>query len=554
MVEERNQNNGMDQLLLEAMTVRMEKMMDSRIDSFLQELHQARNHKQRRTRKEETCFRQNSYVIKNENPQQRRYERDKWSIERNKQSEAKPSSSNSFQKQQDSMRSHTSSDIGSSSNTSSCFSEDNIRKAIFQAFKDVEEQLRKTRATCPSLEEQNQEPESASQIQEDQTEIPTITSQKDDQPMMEYLVLVRKDMIEKEAPKELQTDTGLEHIFVFDPYGFQKTVFGTFLISPFVWNKTREMELSRHELFLEHVVFEAGGELWSHSNKIKMIEKESAAETFDFVYFSPSEDKILHVSAQKEFHYETNWKILPTLSWIQQTRQRRKWPPGHQTYFWRPGSYVRLLISLGEHSARDRIILGQKELEDSPLDQIKLWKPPDLQQFQYHYRDFQTRSGDGEFTRGNGEVNSRAGEELMFSSQIKEKPPYRLSLQQTPKQPTRGNYLDSKKRMKPDLLAIVTGQTVLSSTLFEKKKSSYETICPTFLVLPTSTRNQFKAETNPEMQITDSTTQVSMLRKALKDKRRSYKQEEDKLFKPPDLDQHEHQDVTCFILIKEAPP
>lgn len=69
MGEERNQNNGIDQLLLEAMTARMEKMMDSRIDSFRQELHQARNHRQRRTRKEETCFRQNSYVIKNESPQ-----------------------------------------------------------------------------------------------------------------------------------------------------------------------------------------------------------------------------------------------------------------------------------------------------------------------------------------------------------------------------------------------------------------------------------------------------------------------------------------------------
>ncbi|WZZ88249.1 hypothetical protein YC2023_116828 [Brassica napus] len=64
--------------------------------------------------------------------------------------------------------------------------------------------------------------------------------------------------------------------------------------------------------------------------------------------------------------------------------------------------------------------------------------------------------------------------------------------------------------MKPDLLVVVTGQTVLSSTLFEKKESSYETTCPTFLVLSTSTRNQFKAETNPEMQITDSTTQVNL--------------------------------------------
>ncbi|KAL0655532.1 hypothetical protein Bca4012_076116 [Brassica carinata] len=184
------------------------------------------------------------------------------------------------------MRSRTSSDIGSSSNTSSCFSGDNIRKAFFQEFKDVEEQLRKTRATCPSLEEQNQEPESASQIQEDQTEIPTITSQKDDQPMMDDLVLVRQDMIEKEAPKELQTDTGLEHLFVFDPYGFPKELFGTFLISPFVWNKTRAMEITRHELGLEHVVFEAGGELWSHRNKIKMIEKESAAATFDCLFLA----------------------------------------------------------------------------------------------------------------------------------------------------------------------------------------------------------------------------------------------------------------------------
>ncbi|KAF3595131.1 hypothetical protein DY000_02021693 [Brassica cretica] len=162
------------------------------------------------------------------------------------------------------------------------------------------------------------------------------------------------------------------------------------------------------------------------------------------------------------------------------------------------------------HDLQVRPARPWKELEDSPLDQIKLWKPPDLQQFQYHCRDYQTRSGDGEFTRGNGEVITGAGEELMFSSQIKEKPPYKLSLQQTPKQPTRGNYLDSKKRMKPDLLAVVTGQTVLRSTLFKKKESSYEQTCPTFLVLPTSTRNQFEAKTNSGLQITDSTTQVNL--------------------------------------------
>ena len=86
------------------------------------------------------------------------------------------------------------------------------------------------------------------------------------------------------------------------------------------------------------------------------------------------------------------------------------------------------------------------------------------------------------------------GEEIMFSSQIKEKPRDKLSLQLTPKQPTPGNYLDSKKRMKPYLLAVVTGQTVLRFTLFEKKEPSYEKTCPTFLVFPTSTTNQFEAE------------------------------------------------------------
>lgn len=56
MGDESNRNNGMDQLLLEAMTVKMEKMMDSRIDSFGQELHQAMNQRQRRIRKEKNLF------------------------------------------------------------------------------------------------------------------------------------------------------------------------------------------------------------------------------------------------------------------------------------------------------------------------------------------------------------------------------------------------------------------------------------------------------------------------------------------------------------------
>ena len=40
----------------------------------------------------------------------------------------------------------------------------------------------------------------------------------------------------------------------------------------------------------------------------------------------------------------------------------------------------------------------------------------------------------------------------------------------------------------------------------------------------------------------------------LKHTRRKNKHEEDKRFKPPDLNQERHQDNTCFILIKEEPP
>ncbi|CAN6805500.1 unnamed protein product, partial [Brassica oleracea var. botrytis] len=41
---------------------------------------------------------------------------------------------------------------------------------------------------------------------------------------------------------------------------------------------------------------------------------------------------------------------------------------------------------------------------------------------------------------------------------------------------------------------------------------------------------------------------------ALKHTKGKNKREEDKRFKPPDLNQERHQDFTCFILIKEAPP
>ncbi|KAG5373808.1 hypothetical protein IGI04_042863, partial [Brassica rapa subsp. trilocularis] len=398
------------------------------------------------------------------------------------------------------------------------FTANSIRKAISQAFRDVEKQFKQSKTISPSLEVQNQAPSStvselkdakpdsvaqsdlAALVQEDQTEIPTITIQKDDQPIKDDLILFKRDVIEEEAPMASKSDSGVEHLFVTDSNGFQRTFLGTFLISPFVWNKTREVELSRHELGMEHVVFEPGGELWNHRNNPIVIEKKSAATTIDFGDLLPSEAKGMHVSAQQEFHYETNWRMLHTLSWIQQTRKRSKWPPDHQDiinsakhiglvkfcellisdwggriqfYLWKLGAYASILIILGECSARGRTSWGNKELEADQnallLDHVKVWKPPDLQKLQYHFRDCQTKSGDGDFTRLNGEVITGIGGELMFSSQIKEKPPDGLSLHQSPNKPTRGNYLDSKKRMKPDLLSIGTGQTVLSARIFEKR-------------------------------------------------------------------------------------
>ncbi|CAN7099881.1 unnamed protein product, partial [Brassica rapa subsp. narinosa] len=296
---------------------------------------------------------------------------------------------------------------------------------------DVEKQLKQSKTISPSLEVQNQalsstvselkdaEPDSVAQsdlaalVQEDQTEIPTITIQKDDQPIKDDLILFKQD-----------------HLFVTDSNGFQRTFLGTFLISPFVWNKTRAVELSRHELGMEHVVFEPGGELWNHRNNPIVIEKKSAATTIVFGDLLPSEAKGMHVSAQQDFHYETNWRMLPTLSWIQQTGKRSKWPPDHQDivnsakhiglakfcellisdwagrlqiYLWKPGAYDSTLIILGECSARARTSLGNKELEADQnallLDHVKAWKPPDLQKLQYHFRDCQIKSGDGDLIR-----------------------------------------------------------------------------------------------------------------------------------------------------------
>ncbi|XP_048614439.1 uncharacterized protein LOC125587637 [Brassica napus] len=290
-----------------------------------------------------------------------------------KQYETKPCSSNSVQEQQSRMRSSSTSVIGLPSKTTSWFSEEDIKK-LSQVIMDVEKQFRDTHTTRPSLEEQNQElitsvselnsaePVSTTSIQGDQAKESSVAIQKDEQPVQNVMVPFKQAIVPEETPREPQTAYKKGQLIVFDPCDLQKTFLDTFLIHLFVWNKTRAVELSRHELGMEHVVFEPGGDLWNHRNNPIVIEKKSAATTIVFGDLLPSEVKGMHVSAQQEFHYETNWRMLPTLSWIQQTRQRN-WAGRLQIYLWKPGVYDSILIIPGECSARARTSLGNKDLE-----------------------------------------------------------------------------------------------------------------------------------------------------------------------------------------------
>ncbi|KAG5389100.1 hypothetical protein IGI04_030641 [Brassica rapa subsp. trilocularis] len=453
------------------------------------------------------------------------------------------------------------------------------------------------------------EPDSVAQsdlaalVQEDQTEIPTITIQKDDQPIKDDLILFKQDVIEEEAPMESKSDSGVEHLFVTDSNGFQRTFLGTFLISPFVWNKTRAVELSRHQLGMEHVVFEPGGKLWNHRNNPIVIEKKSAATTIVFGDLLPSEAKGMHVSAQQDFHYETNWRI--------------KWPPDHQDivnsakhiglakfcellisdwagrlqiYLWKPGAYDSTLIILGECSARARTSLGNKELEADQnallLDHVKVWKPPNLQKLQYHFRDCQTKSGNGDFTKENGEVITGAGGGLMFSSQIKEKPPDGLSLHQTSNKQTRRQTVLSarifEKRGYSNDQSIKNGSlaklemqqsnlgsclaanfnigAVRGSYLSNQKELSNKLNCNGNYTHQGLTSNWNHVQSLSNERVMDMMhlflpkESCAEYMEALKHTKGKNKREEDKRFKPPDLSQERHQDVTCFILIKEAPP
>ena len=76
-----------------------------------------------------------------------------------------------------------------------------------------------------------------------------------------------------------------------------------------------------------HVVPKKGGITVITNEKNELIPTRTVTRHRMCIDF---EDKILHVSAQQEFHHETNWRMLSNQSWIQQTKQHSKWPPDHQ--------------------------------------------------------------------------------------------------------------------------------------------------------------------------------------------------------------------------------
>lgn len=67
-------------------------------------------------------------------------------------------------------------------------------------------------------------------------------------------------------------------------------------------------------------------------------------------------------------------------------------------------------------------------------------------------------------------------------------------------------------------------------------------------------KNYFSIDYTDIMHLFLSKEPCADYKEAWKHTRRKNKHEEDKRFKPPDLDQHNHENIPCFILIKEAPP
>ena len=169
-----------DKLLIEEFTARMSQVFNDKFGKLRQDIQQLR--KSRSSRDE---YKQRGYdqfernqkhdVDIKETSQQRRFERDKWSTDRNQPSETKLYPSISIQKPHDSKKPRPSTGVASASKTPTCFrmektvhkpsmddkhswfSEED-KKQLLQVMQNVRNQLKRTNTARPSIEAQHQEP------------------------------------------------------------------------------------------------------------------------------------------------------------------------------------------------------------------------------------------------------------------------------------------------------------------------------------------------------------------------------------------------------------
>ncbi|KAG2298808.1 hypothetical protein Bca52824_035280 [Brassica carinata] len=178
--EQKEEFSKNDKLLIEEFTARMSQVFNDKFGKLRQDIQQLR--KSRSSRDE---YKQRGYgqfernqkhdVDIKETSQQRRFERDKWSTDRNQPFETKFYASISIQKPHDSKKPRPSTGVASTSKTPTCFrmektvhkpsmddkhswfSEED-KKQLLQVMQNVRNQLKRTNTARPSIEAQHQEP------------------------------------------------------------------------------------------------------------------------------------------------------------------------------------------------------------------------------------------------------------------------------------------------------------------------------------------------------------------------------------------------------------
>ncbi|KAJ4865756.1 RNA-directed DNA polymerase [Raphanus sativus] len=234
-----------------AKTATLQKIMKFRMEQ--QQIHEE-HMQQRRSRLSRDEYKPRGYgqlernqkhaVVIKDTPQQRRFERDKWSRDCSQPSETKLYPSKSVQKQPDSKRSRSTSNMGSSSKKPITYSKEKTvskpfrgdkqfclfsekdKEALLQVMMDVERQFKRSNTTRAAIETQHQEPvttvsdlkdtepESAAPIQEDQAKVSSPINQKEEQPVQDVMVPFMQTVVEEKEPKEPQEDHGQQQVIL----------------------------------------------------------------------------------------------------------------------------------------------------------------------------------------------------------------------------------------------------------------------------------------------------------------------------------------------------